>query len=152
MYIFFLLVWSILEEGGCTICTLRHRHPSWRTSAMLWQRAPSCMFRYMPVLLSLFLSVFFCKCVFVNKQTVLGGTIPVNTAFVPSGASLSSSSGSSAWMWECVCVCVWMSEWVCVCVNEWVSVCVCVCVQAHVKLLSWGRKSGLPLRAHFGLY
>ena len=77
---------------------------------------------------------------FVDKQTVFGQTILVNAAFVPSGASLSSSSSSS------VCEC----ESMCVCVSE--CVCVCACVQTRVKLLSLGRKSVLPMRAHFGLY
>ena len=55
----------------------------------LYVQVHACAFVSVPLCL-------FCKCVFVNKQTVLGGTIPVNAAFVPSGASLSSSSGSSA--------------------------------------------------------
>ena len=113
MYIFVLLVWSTLEEGGCTICTHRHRHPSWQTSAMLWQRAPSCMFRYMLVLLSLFLSVYFVNvCLLISKQCLVK---------------------LYWWMLHlCQVVHLWVVVVVVVCVN--VRVCVCVCEWVCVRV------------------
>ena len=61
----------------------------------LYVQVHACAFVSVPLCL-------FCKCVFVDKQTVLGETILVNAAFVPSDASLSSSSSSSS---SSVCVC-----------------------------------------------